>query len=64
MRVTEESAVYWRLFGLAHSAIPAGSRMTYLRQVSFSEMMDLPNVVTEAFGVIEAELYAIQAEGK
>ena len=36
--------------------------MTYLRQVSVSEMMDLPNVVTEAFEGIEAELHLIQAE--
>jgi len=62
LTLDDESILAYRLFFLAHSPIPTPRGTLYLRQMSFSEALSLPNWLTEAFQVIESELRTIQVE--
>lgn len=60
--ITDDSREFYDLFFLAHTPVPAGRGHIYHREVSFTEMLELPAKLTKAWHVISAELLAMQKE--
>lgn len=60
--IDPDSALAYRLFHLAYSAFPIPPKTVYLRHLTFAETLDFPAYFIEAFQIIEAELYHIQAK--
>ena len=61
LTITDESRQLYQLFHLAHTEV-SGPRPYFQRHLSFEEMMDLPNRMTEAFRVIDNEYRAMRTE--
>ena len=64
MDITNETRQHYALFRMAYSFTFGPSGATIHRHISFTEMMDLPMQIAQAFQAIESELYQIGSELK
>ena len=64
LTITDESRWAYEMFWLAYSEMPGGpgQRSRLQRHITFLEMLNLPNWLTEAFRTIETEIYYTQAK--
>ena len=62
LQIDPQAVMWFRLFRLAYTPTLNGNRISYQRSIDFGTMMDLPNVLTEAFTAIQDELMQIQME--
>ncbi len=56
--------MWFRMFRLAYTPQIHGNQISYQRSIGFETMLDLPNILTEAFQAIQDEMLTIQMERK